>query len=457
MTNRSMRLLLTTTAAVCVLLAWPHRSQAFEQEPRAVTDNTVDPGKFSEANKAAEVNQVVPQSNVPGFGSQGGDQHGPGTKIPGFDFSSSGNTPGTGTPLGGPKDVPRFENAGAVGLNLPGSGYQHGPDDINKVIGKMGQEAQGIVDKATQGGPNSLNIPTSSSAPGVREADGLLASLWSRLTGSDNGAKSAEKGSASDATGAPTSQSNAPLVNTGTPLQSYTSRSADGKTVMVTIENPTGIDVTTIEETKNGTTRSYVSTYDNRTGAFSVMTTEQVKTPGKGKNNTPDDNDTSSGAVGGLSANSSLARKGQGGGAGNNPEGSSGATGGLASTSSYARRHHGDGGDDAGDNNNHTKVGGLATGSSFARRGYGDGSDSRGSSSGTGKITGKPRGPGGNNQLGNADTKVVGKSQVIGAGLLEGDSGFTAQGPSAAGTAARAAGGTTPTSTAIAGRAFNSR
>ena len=194
MTNRSMRLLLTTTAAVCVLLAWPHRSQAFEQEPRAVTDNTVDPGKLSEANKAAEVNQVVPQSNVPGFGSQGGDQHRPGTKIPGFDFSSSGNTPGTGTPLGGPKDVPRFENAGAVGLNLPGSGYQHGPDDINKVIGKLGQEAQGIVDKATQGGPNSLNIPTSSSAPGVREADGLLASLWSRLTGSDNGAKSAEKG-----------------------------------------------------------------------------------------------------------------------------------------------------------------------------------------------------------------------------------------------------------------------
>ena len=47
------------------------------------------------------------------------------------------------------------------------------------------------------------------------------------------------------------------------------------------------------------------------------MTTEQVKTPGKGKNNTPDDNDTSSGAVVGLSANSSLARKGQGGGAGN--------------------------------------------------------------------------------------------------------------------------------------------
>jgi hypothetical protein len=456
MTNPSMRLFLTTTATVCLLLVGPHHSQAFEQEPRAVTDPNIDPGKLSEANRAAKVNQVDPQSNMPGFGTdktvfgQGGDQHGPGTTIPGIDFSAGSSTPGKGTPLSGPKGVPGFENAGAVGVNLPGSSYQHGPDDIDKVLSKMGQEGRGIVDAATKGGPNSLNIPTGSSAPGVREADGLLASLWSRLTGSGSDKTSAERQAASDTTGNPTPQSNGPLVNTGTPLQSYTSRSADGKTVMVTVENPAGIDVTTIEETKNGTTRSYVSTYDNRTGAFSVMTTEQ-KTPGKGKNNTPDDNDTGSSAVGGLSPNSSLAKKGQGGGAGNNPEGSSAAVGGLASTSSYARRNHGDGGGDAGDNNNHNKVGGLASGTAFARKGYGDGgsSDNRGAGSGASTITGKPKGIGG----GNGELTATKSSRVIGAGLLEGDSGFSAQGPAAAGVAASAAAPNPTTSrAAVTGR-----
>jgi hypothetical protein len=429
--------LLTTTTAVCVLLAWPHHSHAFERGPRAVIDNNIDPHKFSEANGAAEVNQVVPQSNVPGFGNQAGDQHGPNMDIPGINLS---NTPGTGTPLNGPKGVPGIDtvNGGAANLNLPGSSFQHSPDDIDKVIGKMGQEAQGIVDKAAQGGPNSLNIPTSSSAPGVRESDGdgVFSTVWNAVTSFFAGLFSDPKGDPQSA-------------NTN----------AKGTSSSELHPNPYGPNESSANTTPAGKGTSASELHPNPYGPDdpSANTKSASKDPGLHPNPYKDPNPEDSGSAsgtGGLSAESPLAKKGQGGGTGNNPEESSGATGGLASTSSYARRNHGDGGDDPGDNNNHAKAGGLASGTPFARRGNGDGggSDNRGSSSGNAKATGKPRGPGGNNQLGNADSKVVSKSRVIGAGLLESDSGFTAQGPSAAGTVARAPGGTA----AIAGR-INSR
>lgn len=432
MTNASMRLLLTTTAAVCLLLAWPHRSQAFEQEPRAVTDNTVDPRKLSEANKAAEVNQVVPQSNVPGFGTektvtgQGGDQHGPDQKIPGVDFSSSGNNPGTGTRLGGPKDVPGFENAGAVGVNLPGSSYQHSPDDINKVIGNMSQQAREFIDKAMQGGVNALNT-SAGSTPGETVSD--------KTDGKNNNKSNSVSigpntfGSTGTYKGPDGSMNTTSTWQEGKTLYQMTTTVKDGfTTITLTTKKDGKTETVTSGPILQGTDQTKKDTATSSTPAPAPK-----KDPNK-KDGTPsDDGSTSVSSNTPLSPNSAIAKKNYGGGTGNNSETSSGPVGPLAPGSSFARKGYGDGsGGDAGDNNNHTKVGGLSSGTSFARRGYGDGSDSRGSSGGNSKVTGKPKRTGG----GNGELAATKSSTVIGAGLLEGDSGFSAQGPAAAGVAA---------------------
>jgi hypothetical protein len=62
----------------------------------------------------------------------------------------------------GPREVPGFGNAlSGPQLNLPGSVDRHGPDDANKALAKMESKDKALLDDATKGGPNSLNLPTS--------------------------------------------------------------------------------------------------------------------------------------------------------------------------------------------------------------------------------------------------------------------------------------------------------
>jgi hypothetical protein len=409
----------------------------------------VDPNKFSAGSKAAEVNSANQPSRVPDVSGatktvtgEGNGHDNAGMVIPGIGKATGGaaglDTPGS-VPQERSKDVPGFDvsNTGANGLNLPGSTPSSHVDDASKLTGKMNQDAKGIVDQAGKGGVNGLNVPTSASADVTSSDD----------TGSKSGNKSGSNGGQTGKSGSGGGTgSSTPVMSTskGTINNlggTNTVTNSDGsKTTTTIVTDKDKSYMTTFTQNVDGSTKTTYQEYDRKTGKLGpVQTSETLPTKPTKKSGTPSDDGSSSGReVGGLSARSAVAKKNQGGGTDNNSESSSGRTGGLSPNSSYANRLHGDGAGDAGDNNNPYKSGGLAARTSLAKKDQGDGgdSDSRGGGGATSRITGKLKKVGGG---GTGELAATPSSHVIGGGLLEGDSGFSQQGPATAGAASRPA------------------
>jgi len=306
----------------------------------------------------------------------------------------------------GPTSIPGIDNSmgGAASLNLPGStNSQSGLAAAKNAIAKVVEQENTLLNQATQGGVNALNVPTST-APGVSQAEGgisgFLSSVWSAIGGSggasgDRSASAQSKSAeaiADNTNDNSNNNANTSPVNTGNGLTFEAHKNVGG--------DPNKPFTSTV----NGS-----QTPDGKVSIMSVMTSPSLISSG-GKNNSPNPEDSSSpistSVSEGLAANSSYAKKDHGGGAGNSGETAAGTTGNLALNSSYARKNNGDGTDGRSDNNHLDQNGALAADSGLARKNNGDGggSDTRGGG-GTSTITGSAKtvNPGGgHNQISGA-------------------------------------------------------
>jgi hypothetical protein len=276
----------------------------------------------------------------------------------------------------GPREVPGFDNAlSGPQLNLSGSVDRHGPDDANKALAKMESKDKALLDDATKGGPNSLNLPTSPGA-GIDVSDDTSGKKPSSGGG---GSKPSGGGTSGDK---PTGTANTVFVSPGLYGSSGTSPTKDGgtKTVMTGQEGNVTYQIITIKD-KNGTTLS--TTYSEKTGKDGKVTTTSTgqEMPQKEKDkSTP--NDDESGSIGALNPNSGAGKTGHGGGTDNNGTETSVQATQLANGTSLGSKGNGDGTGSHGDNNA-TGVGAVAGGTSMARKDYGDGGGSDNRDGGT--------------------------------------------------------------------------
>jgi hypothetical protein len=372
------------------------------------------------AHRTAENIQGAQGSGAPSVTAGGyvfgprGQQNGSNQTIPGVDNSKGG---AVGLNVTGRQDgqqrtpgsIPGIDNSmgGGSSLNLPGSNnQQNGLDAANQAIAKLVGKENNPIDKANQGGVNSLNTPSSvgSSTTSTDNTDN------SKKTGNSSNNNSGNNNSGNQKTG---SQPNG--TNLGTPggdsnTKTTTWISADGSTntQSVTYDNKgRPASATGSTASPDGTTTTSFTTFDKNGNASKVV----VGPISTRKGGTPSDNDSGTATAGdSLDARSSYAARNRGGGT-DNGENSAGTTGGLSPSSPTAKTTYGDGGgNDAGDNNSIGKGGTLATGSSLTSKDQGDGgsSDSRGGA-GTSTTTGTAKvvNPGGgHNQLTATTTKM---------------------------------------------------
>jgi len=324
-------------------------------------------------------NVAGPDATIMGQGQTG---TGNGPTVPGVKVPNGPtiNLPGTQFGQKGPPEVPGFGGAtNGPQVNLPGMIDRHGPDDANKKLAELEKSDQQLLNNATKGGVNSLNT-SADQAPGERESDRY----------GESGASAAATGFVN--TGRPVQ----PLVNTGTPVNVSTSKGSDGNGGTLTIVNVTGPNTdraTVVHTTKDGKTTTQTTTSDPKTGEPIGVT--KTTTGGDGKNNTPNDDSSNSHDIGALSASSSIARKGQGGGTDNNgTESSGGQSTQLDPGSAQGRKGNGDGTGTHGDNNQVGNDGTLAAGTVLARKDNGDGggSDTRDGGTSLGAVKVHPGG-----------------------------------------------------------------
>ncbi len=318
-------------------------------------------GKLQRPGSTNDVPNVAgPDTTVFGQGSSHGPKSsdlngtgGPGTNLPG-----SMRQKGPGSVSGG--------GDGVLHLNVPGSTAGNSVADANKKFSEWENAGKDLLNQATQGGPNSLNIPGSAGA-GVAASDDAE-------NGEKNAGKSGSKpagggkGGGGDKSGNPLKV--APGVygsNGGGPTADGGSQTVstmqDGKTVTqveTTKDSAGNITSIIVRETKGGKDKGTVKS-------------DGPSLPAK-KNNTPDDNASTS-TGGSLSSSSGIAKRDNGGGTGNNGESSNGQSSQLA-PGSLGRIGNGDGTGGHGDHGSVGNDGTLAAGSSLARNNYGDGGDS---------------------------------------------------------------------------------
>lgn len=338
--------------------------------PTQIRDTGEGRGKLPNPGSTNGVPNVAgPDQNIygPGWPTHGPkSSDGPTINLPGTIGQKGPGIPGVGGSTG-------------VRLNLPGSTDPNRVSDGNKKLSEMENSGKALLNQATKGGPNSLNT-SADQAPGERESDKY----------GESGASAAATGFVN--TGRPVQS----FVNTGKPVNVSTSRGSDGNGGTVTIINVTGPNTdraTIVHTTKDGKTTTQTTTSDPKTGEPIGVT--KTTTGGDGKNNTPNDDSSNSHDIGALSASSSIARKGQGGGADNNgTESSGGQSTQLDPGSAQGRKGNGDGTGNHGDNNQVSNDGTLAAGSVLARKDYGDGgsSDTRNGSTTAGGVKVSPGG-----------------------------------------------------------------
>ncbi len=352
-------------------------------------------GKLQKPGSDNNVPDTVGNPGVPGHGTA--NEHGP--NVDGINDANGPtiNLPGTVFGQKGPRAVPGFDTAtgGASKVNLPGSVDPHGPDAANAAIAKMENAGLQLLGSVAKGGPGSQNIPTSS-GPEVTAADDDNGKTNAGAAGQSVGsaanvASAAGRAAGSAGLGAGLGGGSI-YVAPGLAGSNGSGPTTDGGTMSVNTmqEGKTTYQVTSTTAKDGSTTVTYSELKNGKV----TNTTSGPSLPGKNRN-TPSDNDSSS--IGPLSANSSIAKAGNGGGTDNNGTESSGIQSGeLANNSSLSRKGNGDGtGNDGGDNNHVGNDGTLAAGTSLARKNYGDGGGSDTRDGGT--SLGSPRVPGGGN------------------------------------------------------------
>ncbi len=326
-------------------------------------------------------NNVGHDPRRPDYNSTYGTQYVP-SWVPSGGYA---NTDGPRVNLPGSQRQPGFGvgnlNGGFLGLNQPGATYQHGPNDVDRIRQQMAASAGGLVNQATQGGFNNLNIP-SQVTPGTDVSDntsgGRSTSTVTRHsdgsytvtnTGpSSNGTTSTVTVDVSGRNIQPVS--NIPGVNVG----SATFTNPEPGMAAGAAASAEGLG----QAVAGGPAASAATAPANTSGLFDIP--KPVKQKDKKNGSTPNDDATTTSTAGGLAVNNPYVSKNNGGGTDNNTETNAGTMGGLSPNSAYARRTQGDGGpSDAGDNNHISDAGALASGSAYARRNNGDGdNDSRG-------------------------------------------------------------------------------
>lgn len=333
-------------------------------------------GKLPKSGTSNDVPNVAGEDVlVMGQGQAGGIPKVPGVKIP---DGPAVNLPGSQFGQKGPREVPGFGNGtgGAASLNLPGAVDRHGPDDAGKKLGELEKPDQQLLDNATKGGPNSVNIPT---APGA----GIAVS-------DDTSAKK----SGSGGTGKTGSSGNPLSAGGGVYGSGGTAPTKDGGTVTVSTMQDKGTTYQVVT-TKDAAGNITSMTYSEKGKDGKIKTTSTgPEIPAK-KDKTPNEDDTT-GTIGSLNPNSGVGKTGHGGGTDNNGTETSVASSQLANGTSLGSKGNGDGTGNHGDNNGVDKGGALAAGTSLARKDNGDGggSDTRdgGTSLGAPKVH-----PGGGN------------------------------------------------------------
>lgn len=319
--------------------------------------------------------------------------HGPGiSNVP-----SNGptiNLPGSqGLGQKGPREVPGYGQVGnGPQVNLPGSVDRHAPDEAAKALAKAEDNGKQLLDDVGKGGPNSVNLPTSTGA-GVDVSDDTNgkkpASSGSSGSGSGGAGKTTGSGGSgsgsSGGTGKTTGSSDPVKIAPGVYGSNGSGPTKDGGTqtdsTMVDGKTTTQVVATT---TKDGST---TITYreKGKDGKVTEISSgpslpSKPSAPGK-KNNTPNDED-GGGTIGPLNPSSSLGKTGHGGGTDNNGT-ETGTQATQLNGAVVSRTGHGDGTGNHGDNNTVDKSGALSANTSLARKDYGDGGGSDNRDGGT--------------------------------------------------------------------------
>jgi len=342
-------------------------------------NNVETGGRLPKTGGSAGVPNVTGDPRILGQGQT--PDHGPGISgVP-----SNGptvNLPGTqGLGQKGPRVVPGYEGIGnGPQVNVPGSIDRHAPDEAAKALSKAEDNGKQLLDEVGKGGPNSVNLPTSSGA-GVDVSDDTNSKKsGSGGSGSGKSGGSGSGGNTGKTTGSGSGGSSI-VVAPGVAGSNGSGPTKDGGTQTVQtmqIGSTTYQVVTVKDKDKNIVSVTYRE--KGKDGKIKETSTGP-EIPSKKNNETPNDDDTGT-TTGSLNPSSGVGKTGHGGGTDNNgTETTTQAT--QLNGSVVSRTGHGDGTGNHGDNNTVDKSGALSANTSLARKDYGDGGGSDNRDGGT--------------------------------------------------------------------------